>query len=171
MVACVRICCRFSLFLICSKSFPSSFAAIKYSNSAGIKESSSGKRFWYLFFVNLCMTATKMGALSKRKREIYGYWSVSKWFAKYFRKLTDFIINLHRNTIHFNNELIFWVGFNVADNFIGFTRFQHVFINLLQNSLQTVRIVQFTQWSNWWYLIPLKLTKRKIRENKQKPLR
>lgn len=57
MVACVRICDNRSLFLICSKSLPNSLTAFKYSISPTISESSSGKRFWYLFLVNLWMRA------------------------------------------------------------------------------------------------------------------
>lgn len=56
-------------------------------------------------------------------------------------KLTDFIIYFRRYIIYFNDELIFGIGFNVADNISGLSRFFHVFIDLLQDSLQSIGIM------------------------------
>lgn len=130
MVACVKICCNFSLFLICSKSLPSSLIVIIYSISPQINESNSGNRFWYLFFVNLWMIA-RMGQV----KCIFKYFRSMKLLLKKYplNELwmhTNFIINFNRNTVNFDNQLVFWIRFDVANNFIGFPWFRCVFIDL-----------------------------------------
>lgn len=59
IVAWVRNCCRISLFLALSKSFPNSLTVITYSNCPTTKDSNSGNLFEYLSLVNLCIVAEK----------------------------------------------------------------------------------------------------------------
>jgi hypothetical protein len=57
IVACVRNCCRISLFLALSKSLPNSLTVIKYSKCSTTRDSSSGNLFEYLLVVNRCIVA------------------------------------------------------------------------------------------------------------------
>lgn len=59
IVAWVRNVGSTSLFLDCSRVFPSSLTVCTYSNGPTTKDSNSGKRFEYLSRTNLCIITEK----------------------------------------------------------------------------------------------------------------